>query len=282
VTGNVVLAVDGTAPTSDACEPITNTAEMAGKIAIVDRGTCTFAAKVKNCQNAGAVAVIVADNAAGSPPAGLGGTDATITIPSVRVTQADGATLKAAIAGGLNVTLTNDNALLAGADAQGRVMLYTPNPFVSGSSLSHWDVSAMPNLLMEPNINSELTSSVDLTRYVFEDIGWLPRTTGVPIAPPTEPAAPAGLALLPNAPNPFAHSTSIRFEVPREADAELGVYDVTGRLVRSLAHDRFPGGAHVVTWDGTDAGGRQVRGGVYFSRLKVDGVVRSQRILLVR
>ena len=179
VTGNVVLADDGTAPTSDACTALINAAQIAGKIALVDRGTCTFTIKVKACQDAGAIGVIVVDNAAGSPPAGMGGTDATITIPSVRITLADGNTLKARLASGLNATMRTDPALLAGADPQGRVMLYTPNPFQPGSSVSHWDVSTTPNLLMEPAINSDLTSSVDLTRYAFEDIGWLPRTTPV-------------------------------------------------------------------------------------------------------
>ena len=177
ITGDVVLADDGAAPTSDACTALVNAAQVAGKIAIVDRGVCTFTVKAKACQDAGAIGVIVADNAAGSPPAGLGGTDATVTIPAVRVTQADGAALKAQIASGLNVTLRVDPALLAGADPQGRVMLYTPNPFQSGSSVSHFDVSCTPNLLMEPAINNDLTGSVDLTRYVFEDIGWLDRVT---------------------------------------------------------------------------------------------------------
>jgi hypothetical protein len=277
VTGDVVLAVDDAAPTGDGCTTITNTAAMAGKIALVDRGICTFALKVKNCQNAGAIGVIVADNAAGAPPAGMGGADATITIPSVRVTQADGVTLKAQIASGLNVTLQTDPALMAGADPQGRVMLYTPNPYVSGSSVSHWDVSATPNLLMEPAINSDLTSSVDLTRYAFEDIGWLPRDTGVP--PGT---APAVAALQPNAPNPFTRSTSIRFDVPQEAQTDLDVYDISGRLVRSLLHERFSAGSHILVWDGTGADGQRVHGGVYFARLKVDGEVRSRQIVLVQ
>ncbi len=182
VTAPVVLADDGAAPTSDACTALINGAQVAGKIAIVDRGTCNFTVKVKACQDAGAVGVIVADNAAGSPPAGLGGTDATITIPAVRVTQADGVTLKAQIASGLNVTLLADPALMAGADSQGRVMMYTPNPFQSGSSVSHFDVSCTPNLLMEPAVNADLTSSVDLTRFAFEDMGWLPRTTSVMVS----------------------------------------------------------------------------------------------------
>src|SRR6185436_1952246 len=88
VSGTVALAVDpadGAGPsTTDGCSPITS--NVAGKIALLDRGTCGFIVKVKNCQNAGAIAVIVADNVAGCPPAGLGGSDPTITIPSVRVT----------------------------------------------------------------------------------------------------------------------------------------------------------------------------------------------------
>jgi PA domain-containing protein len=92
-TGNLVLALDpadGAGPTTtDACSPITNAAAVAGNIALVDRGTCGFIVKVKNAQNAGAKAVIIVNNVAG-PPMALGGTDDTITIPSVMVRQDDG------------------------------------------------------------------------------------------------------------------------------------------------------------------------------------------------
>jgi uncharacterized repeat protein (TIGR01451 family) len=102
ITGNVVIATDAANPsgpsTTDGCTALTNAAAVAGNIALIDRGTCGFIVKVKNAQNAGAIAVIIADNAPGNPPAGLGGTDPTITIPSVRVTLADGNTLKANIA----------------------------------------------------------------------------------------------------------------------------------------------------------------------------------------
>jgi len=69
-----------------------------------------------------------------------------------------------------------DPLQLAGADTAGRVMLYTPNPFQPGSSVSHWDTSATRNLLMEPAINDDLTQSVkppeDLTLPMLTDIGW--------------------------------------------------------------------------------------------------------------
>jgi hypothetical protein len=64
-------------------------ADPAGKIALIDRGVCTFVAKVKKAQDLGALMVIVSNNAPG-PAIAMGGADPTITIPSVMVTQPDG------------------------------------------------------------------------------------------------------------------------------------------------------------------------------------------------
>jgi hypothetical protein len=154
---------------------------MAGKIALVDRGTCTFVIKVKNAQNAGAVGAIVANNAAGAPP-GLGGSDPTITIPAASITQADGITLKGVLRtgsrthSGMFANLGLNLAIRAGADSSNRALMYAPNPYQGGSSVSHFDTSALPNQLMEPAINGDLTHEVtipqDLTFELLKDIGW--------------------------------------------------------------------------------------------------------------
>jgi hypothetical protein len=94
IAGNVTLVNDGVAPTADGCEPFVGF--PAGSIAILDRGTCTFVAKVANAQAAGATAVIVVNNVAGAPIT-MGGTDPTITIPAVMVSLADGNTIKAGL-----------------------------------------------------------------------------------------------------------------------------------------------------------------------------------------
>ena len=100
VTGVVVAALDpadAAGPTTlDACSPLTNAAEVAGRIALVNRGSCTFTVKVKNAQDAGAIAVVVANNAANGLP-GMGGGDATITIPSVGVQQSTGTAIRTAL-----------------------------------------------------------------------------------------------------------------------------------------------------------------------------------------
>ncbi len=105
VTNDVVLANDGVATgqtLSDGCcagpsfvcaaNSWTNAADVAGKFALVDRGTCGFAVKVKNAQVNGAVGVIVANNAAGI--INMGGVDATITVPSLLILQSDGNAIK--------------------------------------------------------------------------------------------------------------------------------------------------------------------------------------------
>jgi hypothetical protein len=92
VTGPLQLATDGTAPNvNDGCQTLQGF--VSGNIALVDRGNCNFTVKVKNAQLAGAVAVIVANNQ-GDSIFVMGGSDPSITIPSLFVSQTDGTTLK--------------------------------------------------------------------------------------------------------------------------------------------------------------------------------------------
>jgi len=172
VAGPLVAPTDaGGASPIDGCEPLSGPG-IAGTIVLVDRGTCTFTVKVKNAQNAGAIAAIVANNTSGLPA--MGGADPTITIPSVGITQALGTALRGALPS-VFVSIGLDSTTRAGTVAN-FPRLYTPSAFAQGSSVSHWDTTATPNLLMEPNINSDLVSRVrnpdDLTRNLFADIGW--------------------------------------------------------------------------------------------------------------
>lgn len=185
ITGNVVQALDAAnvdGPTTfDACTALTNAAAVAGNIALVDRGTCGFAVKVKNAQNAGAVAVIVANNAAGAPVGGMAGVDATITIPSVIISQLDSNFLKTALGSTtVNATVGLNPNVRQGADPSNRALLFAPLPLQQGSSMSHFDPIAFPNSLMEPAISGDLTHGVDLTLNEMVDIGWFSDRDGVP------------------------------------------------------------------------------------------------------
>ena len=175
--GGTTGSVTQTIP-NDGCAAITNS--VAGKIAFIDRGTCTFITKTHNAQNAGAIGVIIADNAGNpnGPLTGLGGgPDNTITIPAVGISVADGNTIRAQLTSpGVNATLFSDNSRLAGTDTSGRPLMYAPSTVSSGSSVSHWDTTLFPNQLMEPNNSADVTHSVrtpqDLTLSLLRDIGW--------------------------------------------------------------------------------------------------------------
>jgi extracellular elastinolytic metalloproteinase len=97
-----------------ACSKLTRNS-LLGKVAIVDRGTCDFVVKVKNVQNAGAIAAIIVNNAAGLPFT-MGGTG-NVSIPAVMVGQNDGAVIKTSV------------------DSDGTVRLASPAPLMRDSAL---------------------------------------------------------------------------------------------------------------------------------------------------
>jgi len=188
VSADLIAAADAEnadGPTAtDACSTLDNAAEIAGRIALVDRGECTFVVKAQNVQAAGAIGMVVANNKAEST-LGMAGDDATITIPIASVTQADGATIRASLATGVAVRMRLDPDHRSGADAENRMLLFAPDPVEPGSSTSHWDTSAYPHLLMQPNNSSDLPHAVDLTLPLLQDIGWA--SVPVPEPEPREP-----------------------------------------------------------------------------------------------
>ena len=271
ITAPVILVNDGTGTTSDACETIVNGAQIAGKIALIDRGTCTFVEKAKRAQDAGAIAVIIGNNTTGAPP-GMAGSDPTVIIPTVSITQTDATAIKGQLGVGVTATIGLDPVLLAGADSQNRPRLYAPNPLESGSSVSHFDTSLQPNVLMEPFINGDLTSSVDLTQYAFADMGWYATATAVAEGPGAAPRAYAS-------PNPFASATTMRFGLAAAGKATIEVFDVRGALVKALPAVWRSAGIQEATWDGTDAHGRRVAGGVYYWRVRSGGQEMGGRLV---
>ncbi len=93
---------------------------------------------------------------------------------------------------------------------------------------------------------------------------------------------PKVVRLLGAVPNPFNPATQIRFALPAEAAVSLRVYDVAGRLVRTLVGGRLPAGEHAAYWDGRDDGGRSSASGTYLARLVVDGVPAVRTMTLLR
>jgi hypothetical protein len=275
ISGQVVLVNDGVGTTGDGCNiPFVNAAAVAGKIALMDRSaTCTFPQQCLNAQNAGAIAAIIINNVGGPPPP-LRGAAPAVTIPCVSVTQTDGNAIRAALGGIVNATILLDPAHLAGTDNAGRVLMFAPNPDQPGSSVSHYDVTAFPNLLMEPSINPDLDDTVDLTTMLFFDIGWFPQFVGV--------GERTGDALSFAAhPNPSTTGGVLRFRLPETRRVSLVIFDVAGRAVAHLADGVLGAGPHEITWARRDDHGRRVEPGVYLAQLRSGNVMRTVHIVLM-
>lgn len=255
----------------DACGLLANAGSITGKIALVVRGGCDFATKVANAQAAGARGVVVVNDGP-DPPILMTGDDPSITIPSVMIWQSDGNDIRAQLGAGVTMTLTANTAEpRSGTDVTGRVLLYAPSPFESGSSISHWDVAATPNLLMEPFDDAGVNGKLDLTPYLFEDIGWR-----VP------PAVVTPVTLSETIPTPFSSSTSLRYEVVTPGDLDISIYDIAGRLVKRVRSGPVSPGLATATWDGSDEDGRAAPPGVYLCRFHMDGFDESRRMVLVK
>ncbi len=94
---------------------------------------------------------------------------------------------------------------------------------------------------------------------------------------------PSSFVLEQNYPNPFNPATTIRYTLEKDADVELAVYDVTGRLVRELVGRRMSSGAHQAVWDGRNNTGIPMSSGIYLYRLKAAGtVIATRRMVLLK
>jgi hypothetical protein len=102
-------------------------------------------------------------------------------------------------------------------------------------------------------------------------------TTGV-----DEERLPADLRLENCFPNPFNPSTTISFVLPAQGPVDLSIFDVYGRLVRTLLKNDMSAGEHTTGWDGRDSDGAAASTGIYFVRLEVQGEVRTKKIILMK
>ncbi|MEM9444645.1 MAG: PA domain-containing protein [Verrucomicrobiota bacterium] len=168
--GEVVLVNDGVGVLSDGCEaPFVNANELVGRIALIDWATCLSLDKVKNAQDAGAIAVIVANTVSNPLLRTMLGIDPEITIPSAFVSLDDGNTLKANLSHlFVRISETPDRI----GTNESLVRLHAPSSFQAGSSISHWSTNIFPNLLMEAALPLNLRPDLDLTLTAFKEIGW--------------------------------------------------------------------------------------------------------------
>ena len=87
---------------------------------------------------------------------------------------------------------------------------------------------------------------------------------------------------LSNYPNPFNQTTTIRYQLAKDCDVSLTVYNQIGQKVRTLVHEKQGFGSQSITWDGSNDTGEELSSGIYVYRLQVDDKVQTRRLMLLR
>ena len=93
---------------------------------------------------------------------------------------------------------------------------------------------------------------------------------------------PAKYVLRGAAPNPFNPVTNVAYGAPRDSRVRLAVYNVAGRLVRTLVDGPVEAGYHTTVWDGRDDNGVAVGSGVYFCRMEAEGFDAATKMVLLK
>jgi hypothetical protein len=161
--------------------------------------------------------------------------------------------------------------------SQARTQQYgiTGESFVSGVSEAVSNEFGVSGVLAEPIV---------VTAVSF-DYGINPLLIVVEEQTGTDPAddMPPTYFLANNYPNPFNPVTTITYSIDRSSHVTLRIYDVSGRLVRTLVNEmQEPGRRYTVTWDGRNSFGRNVSSGIYFCRLTTEARTSTRKMVLMR
>ena len=98
----------------------------------------------------------------------------------------------------------------------------------------------------------------------------------------TSAGIPATFALWQNHPNPFNPETEIKYDLPREAQVVINIFNIAGQKIATLIDGRVSAGVHAVSWKGTDDLGRSAPSGIYICRMAAEGNIFQKRMALIK
>ena len=111
---------------------------------------------------------------------------------------------------------------------------------------------------------------------IFNILKWF-STSGV-----EEGKTTMAYSLSQNVPNPISSITFISYGLPKPSHVSLKIYDITGRLVKTLVNQKVDAGNHTVVWDIRDDAGFKVGAGIYFCKLNTSESSATKKLIVVR
>jgi len=134
----------------------------------------------------------------------------------------------------------------------------------------------MPGLIQSWLKKRQVVLAPGYEPFLLEEI----TLSSTPAAPITN--TPRAFELRQNIPNPFDQVTRIRFSLRRAAHVRLELFDLAGRRIRLLFEGRKAPAEYETIWDGRDAQGALVPGGVYLYRLTGAGEHETHKLIMLR
>jgi len=142
------------------------------------------------------------------------------------------------------------------------VMVATGLPGISGT----WDIAAISNGDTVFSKNGPYTLTIDASAVGIDEESLLPES----------------FALHQNYPNPFNPTTAIRYDLPKQSQVMIAIYDVTGRKIRTLVSKQEEPGYRSVIWNGLNDAGSQVGTGLYIYTIRAGNYFKTRKMLLVK
>ena len=126
------------------------------------------------------------------------------------------------------------------------------------------------------NREFEANASVDDTKLhvMFEQ--------GVTAVEQVKLQIPSGYTLSQNYPNPFNPTTSIVYQLAKNGDVQLSIFNTLGQRIRTMVNGAQNAGTHTVVWDGKNDFGKNVSTGIYLYQLRTGDFVKTKKMVLVR
>jgi hypothetical protein len=169
--------------------------------------------------------------------------------------------------GNIEVCVNYDEGAIVGSEANVRVI--------------HWDTALMPATWVD--VTTSLDTNANIVCGTTTHLS--PFVVGIGSATAVGPGddLPQRFALGANVPNPFNPTTAVPYDVPAGGGhVSIRIYDVAGRLVKTLVDARRPAGRHRVVWDGRNQAGDPAASGVYFTQMRADGFVQNRKMVLLK
>ncbi len=88
--------------------------------------------------------------------------------------------------------------------------------------------------------------------------------------------------LRPNYPNPFNPSTIISYDIPKAGKVEIRIYDISGKLIRTIVNQSQAAGLHKAHWDGRNEAGKKAASGIFVYTVKFGKICLSKKMILLK